>query len=1137
MSRQCRICEKVAHAVCGKCQTAQYCSRDCQRQDWIKHKLQCIGNDTLVMPPSTQQGPSMFAKSPTKDNAKQVFERQLKWLAKKTDEATAKLKKPHLPSQEEEIYTKLYNDAYEATKTILIAYGATKIQLATLQQNLMEMRSIVYNLQMGMLEDKHVKAGSFERYAELDRTSRELMNKICGIREASPEAQQAYENEVFDSMTSEFIQEAADAYVDSLDAMRAAKEAGQPLDTIDDSLDTIVKLMDADTTGFKDTVKVGIEGNKQFWFRSFLRCQGYEKFLKSDWLQRQSVAKLKEEYEIYNAALRLDAEKEGYFSNEAWATWCLEQLEESEQKVATILENKGLSEKDHASYVERQSWFCRIVAHLLVAGGIYGLNALTATKPYTKTVSEYQAEHKNLTAYVEVLKNERTLARNHMEHVQHVLTDTRNYLDGNQTELNYALLRDRLLLRNPSEHWIPILEEYAATNTLPTPLEPYRGFMSEMLKVNGIAAKMESDLNNPNATLSEGTASFAFLNPIGNSVIVHGSDDVSTIPRELQSASTRLMEICTKKAHELLETRIAKRIARGNPMARNLQNDWLTMDAEENDLIIDKLQTQMSVAWNEGRLTNDAGIQAEFNNLVEMIDVKKGGSLSQYVVEEYSKRLDPDVKSYTEAIAALKLIATQKAAELTASTDEWRKKDLLVSQAHDALNILTSEAIRGPNIPQSVFSRFTHIPSDILYLFQDLVRTLRSKATGSQEPAVERFKGYFLPVAEAESKLFSRSMEELRKKMGESTYDWNSIYGSAANIAAASVSFALIGGWAVTASVAVGIGVTGLFLAAKRKFYDTQSLDDEKLVDKVRPYQAITLAEAMKSSGMRQVVKGSRSFASYVAEAVGHVTVVLNSVMLFGQCFYGMLWVFGYVEPADIISTLTGIPWVGTVLATATRPVAYIINGFFQIALTTVTFRTALPEHMTGGLTCWDILIKSLATLGPILGGSFMPGLRTPLSSTILAGLAGTVWIYQFLTNPRKTGFGELSNLWHYNYRAISYLLSGAVSYGMRFVSPSLKKAAITAPEERSELRQGVRRHRAPPPPRLGRPPARNAPRDSSLDELVTPVPLMVVEEKRGRSRVIEPQGQPEKKKERTRSKSKGTGAPPRRSRRLLKKE
>lgn len=1116
--RLCSSCEKVALSACGKCQIAPYCSRDCQRQDWPKHKLQCIGNDTLVMPPTTQQGPSMFAKSSTKENAKQVFERQLKLLAKKTDEATAKLKTPHLPSQEEEIYTDLYDEAYEATKTILIAFGATKAQLATLQKNLTEMRSIVYNLQMGMLKDKRVQAGSFERYNELDQASRDLMNTICGIRAVSAETQQAFENRVFDRMTSDFLQETADAYVDALDAMRAAKEAGQPFESIDESLDNIVKLMNTRTTGFSDTIRVGIEGNKQFWFRSFLKCQGYEHFLKNDWLQRESSEKLKADYDAHLRSLRLIAEeKKEYFASEKWAIWCVEELEKSQEKVATILDNKGLSEKDRASYVERQSWYLCMVAHLLVVGGIAGLNALTATKPYTTTRDEYVAEHRNLTDYIEIQKNEADIAQNHMLRLDQDLKNINAYLQGNQTELNYALARDRLLLRNPSEQWIPILQNFTATNTLPPSLEPYRGIMPELVKINGIAAKIESDMNNPNATLSEGTASLAFLNPIGDSVSVQGGSDVSTIPKELQSASTRFLEICTKKAYELKQEYFTKEIKRGNPMARNLQEAWMTRDIEENNRIIDDLQTQMLIAWNEGRLTEDAGIQAEFNNLAQMIDLGKGGSLSRYVVEEYSKRLDPQVKSYTEEIAALNLAATQKTAEYMASQTEWLEKESRVIQSQNALNFLVSEEIRGSLTPQSFFSRVTHVPADILYLFQDLVRTIRTSITKTPEPAVERFNGYFLPVAEAESKLFSRSLEELKTKMNASEYDWNSIYASAANLAIASVSFAMVGGWLVAAGVAVGIATTGLFLAAKRRFYDNQSLEDENLVDKVRPHQAVTLAEAMKSSGMRQVVRGSRSFASYVSEAVGHVTVVLNSIMVFGQCFYGMLWVFGYVEPAAVVSALTGVPYVGWVAAKVTRPLAFIINGFFQIALTTVTFRSALPEHITGGLTCWDIFIKSLATLGPILGGTLMPGLRSPLSTTILAGLAGTVWLFQTLASPLKTGLGEITNLRQYNQKIVTYLLSGAVSFGGRFFGPSLKKAPITAPEERGGE---VRRSRRMPPPRPRQLSIRPPPDESSLDKLVTP--MIDPEEKRGRSRVVEPQGQPEKKKERTRSKSKG---------------
>ncbi len=38
---QCQICDKQATAFCAKCKHSYYCSKACQEEDWIKHKVAC----------------------------------------------------------------------------------------------------------------------------------------------------------------------------------------------------------------------------------------------------------------------------------------------------------------------------------------------------------------------------------------------------------------------------------------------------------------------------------------------------------------------------------------------------------------------------------------------------------------------------------------------------------------------------------------------------------------------------------------------------------------------------------------------------------------------------------------------------------------------------------------------------------------------------------------------------------------------------------------------------------------------------------------------------------------------------------------------------------------------------------------
>lgn len=38
---QCYVCGKEGKKLCGQCCVARYCSRECQKADWPKHKIQC----------------------------------------------------------------------------------------------------------------------------------------------------------------------------------------------------------------------------------------------------------------------------------------------------------------------------------------------------------------------------------------------------------------------------------------------------------------------------------------------------------------------------------------------------------------------------------------------------------------------------------------------------------------------------------------------------------------------------------------------------------------------------------------------------------------------------------------------------------------------------------------------------------------------------------------------------------------------------------------------------------------------------------------------------------------------------------------------------------------------------------------
>jgi hypothetical protein len=48
--KQCAACEKESPRLqqCGRCYKCDYCSRECQRRDWARHKKECVPPETKV---------------------------------------------------------------------------------------------------------------------------------------------------------------------------------------------------------------------------------------------------------------------------------------------------------------------------------------------------------------------------------------------------------------------------------------------------------------------------------------------------------------------------------------------------------------------------------------------------------------------------------------------------------------------------------------------------------------------------------------------------------------------------------------------------------------------------------------------------------------------------------------------------------------------------------------------------------------------------------------------------------------------------------------------------------------------------------------------------------------------------------
>ena len=45
--RVCYVCKKATKDLCKRCKSTYYCSKSCQKSNWIKHKCECFDRHSL----------------------------------------------------------------------------------------------------------------------------------------------------------------------------------------------------------------------------------------------------------------------------------------------------------------------------------------------------------------------------------------------------------------------------------------------------------------------------------------------------------------------------------------------------------------------------------------------------------------------------------------------------------------------------------------------------------------------------------------------------------------------------------------------------------------------------------------------------------------------------------------------------------------------------------------------------------------------------------------------------------------------------------------------------------------------------------------------------------------------------------
>lgn len=62
---KCKVCDKIATSMCSSCgPSIPYCSADCQRQDWVSHRVNCRAQISRDADRSALRNPSQLQAAP-----------------------------------------------------------------------------------------------------------------------------------------------------------------------------------------------------------------------------------------------------------------------------------------------------------------------------------------------------------------------------------------------------------------------------------------------------------------------------------------------------------------------------------------------------------------------------------------------------------------------------------------------------------------------------------------------------------------------------------------------------------------------------------------------------------------------------------------------------------------------------------------------------------------------------------------------------------------------------------------------------------------------------------------------------------------------------------------------------------------